>query len=1628
MMRYCILFICSLFSINGIAQKYGNEWIAFGQGYYKIKVLENGFHKVSYQALKNGGVPVDAIDPQELQLWYRGNQLSIEIKGEKDGVFNEADAMVFYGKVADGKLETPLYYKPEFQQHTSYSLYSDTSYYYLTWKEGEKGKRVVEETAITTTKVKFVKSIKEMIFTDIYSLGNQAVDLIFKSEVDDGEGWVSNSFGYNPKTPTLNFKEFIFDDLEGVKSNSDMSLELGLVGMNGLLHRVEIQTGNTTVKVPDFRAYVNQDVKTTISSNQIESGQLKVKISSFGDGTSNDLIAVSFIRLTYQNQLKTLSFNEQNFVEAEGKLAVKNILSASVYHKAGETFVGQLKTAVVGDSLVVDLSANSIGNELLFLTDTSYKTIHSIKKTEGFVNDLVDADYLMLTHKLFMEGALQYEAYRESVEGGEYNVHLVELERIFDQYMYGEKNPLAIRNMFRYLIDNNQKPDFFLIVGSGVKHNIKYYGVPYARKLPFAARKNNGTLYYPIQDYILTYGDPGWDIGFTAGLDGEDELSPAVPTSRIPSTTNQHVINYLNKVKEFENPSNVGLWRKRFIHLSGGQTTSQQRLFQNLVGQYTSVAEQPYMGAKVTSFSKKSDEAVQFFNVSKEVNAGVGMIAYLGHSSPLFLEIDLGLASDEANGYKNKGKYPLLYFNGCYSGDLFQQYSKAQDWVNAADKGAIGAFAHNAYGYTSQLHDYTLTFYLEAYADSNNLNLPIGLLHKKVINAYLNGKNRGDIVRSQAQLLSLIGDPAVRVFPYKNPDYLVEKAKISSFDGERVTAVKDTFLLDLVISNYGIVDSEPFTICVERQVNQGQFTIEYGPFTVNPISYQDTIQVIITSDSTNWGGLNLFKVKIDCDDSLPEDNKSNNLYSFSYILPTNGVKTLFPKEFSIVSDSVIKLQAQAYDLTIDSTWYDFQIDTSITFVNPIDVFQIKSKATVKMETYQLPIVTDTTVYYWRVKLKTDSIWEKSSFTYIKNTQGVGQFELNQFYKNTLNGVFKNKEANKWAFDTSQINIKLLSAGAGLSGYANKVYLKINDQALMLRAGEANCGTNNLFLLAFDKQTALPFNPSGIATGNCGADPMTIFTQNRLDLDARQLNVISYLNKLEEGDYVLIYTVGNPRLGQLGDSLKNVIRSYGATLLDSLPNEVPYVFLGKKGGVKLFEEFGKTKTDTIALNYNLNGRVDRGTVWSPLIGPASKWNTFQDNFLLEGKDEVTVDIYGVRFDFTDSLIYSLSSAENHFLSLDSLGIDEAIFPYLKTKSSFLDSINFTAPQLNYWSISYAGVPEGTLVFNDQEEGDVEELFEGNTYSHSFLFANVSENDFLDSLTVEFQLIGERETQIWTKKIPAVLAGDTSIFSVDFNTVGWSGVNQLQVFVNPYLQLEEDYTNNVFELDIVVLQDFEQPLMDVLINAAHIRNGDWVKNNPLIEIFIFDNNKFRPIADTSGTLLYYQACETCEFSRLYFEDARVNWFTVNDTLKIDFSPGKLTDGIYAIRIISQDNAGNKVSETPFELSFEIKNQKKVEVQGPYPNPVLNVVQFKFAFSGEVPTDLTLEIYDVKGGLVKVFTPQDYTLFRVGKMGGWLQWDMANENENQLPQGLYFYLFKGASDFSWDGDKSGKLMLVK
>ena len=112
----------SLFS-----QQYGNEWINYAQDYYKVKTGKNGIHRISQQALIDAGMDLSSLDPRNLKLYHRGEEISIYVSGEEDGSFDSNDFIEFYGRRNDGTQDTELYLRPSYQAHQYYNLFSDTN-------------------------------------------------------------------------------------------------------------------------------------------------------------------------------------------------------------------------------------------------------------------------------------------------------------------------------------------------------------------------------------------------------------------------------------------------------------------------------------------------------------------------------------------------------------------------------------------------------------------------------------------------------------------------------------------------------------------------------------------------------------------------------------------------------------------------------------------------------------------------------------------------------------------------------------------------------------------------------------------------------------------------------------------------------------------------------------------------------------------------------------------------------------------------------------------------------------------------------------------------------------------------------------------------------------------------------------------------------------------------------------------------------------------------------------------------------------------------------------------------------------------------------------------------------------
>lgn len=178
-------------------------------------------------------------------------------------------------------------------------------------------------------------------------------------------------------------------------------------------------------------------------------------------------------------------------------------------------------------------------------------------------------------------------------------------------------------------------------------------------------------------------GAPGSDFVYTTGLSGQAHL-PAFPVGRLSVTEPQQVVNYLNKVKEKEASIKNSPWTKNFVQLSGGLTTDELVRFAGIIEDLEDVASADYLGANVTSISKQTNNAVQSFNISDEINRGAGFVTFFGHSSASFTDIDIGLVTDPSNGYNNAGRYPAFLVNGCRGGEIFYYSSFGENWLAAA--------------------------------------------------------------------------------------------------------------------------------------------------------------------------------------------------------------------------------------------------------------------------------------------------------------------------------------------------------------------------------------------------------------------------------------------------------------------------------------------------------------------------------------------------------------------------------------------------------------------------------------------------------------------------------------------------------------------------------------------------------------------------------------------------------------------------------------------------------------------------------------------------------------------------------------------------------------------------------
>jgi hypothetical protein len=1606
--------------------QFGIEWIDFNQSYFKIKISNTDFYRITAAELQAVGFPVSIVPANRIQLFRKGEEVAINVD-DTGGVLNYLE---FYGEAIDGTSDTPLY-DPGDQPHTFYNLFSDTATYFLTYKLGnESGRRIsfsADQDASGLSPEPFHIDEVRQVYTTNYAQGVKfGFGAVFSlSKYDNGEGWTGSFIG---KAGFSNH-DFV---LENRVVGEDPICDYVLIGGNSQNHNAIINAGPNATSLSQIGS--TQFIGWGSASNSLlvpesnisSSGELTIQVLREGFEGVTERLSVAYMRIKYAQDLAISSTENKIFIldnpssdKAYLQISTSNASGTSLYNINDSKAPIRIATANFSDRVDAVVPNAVSGQRILGVT--SPVPVASIQPVVLTNPDLVNKNYLIVSHPMLNTAGgpvVDYKNYRESVPGGNYIVEVINVDEIYDLFNYGDPSPLGIRNFIQYAASISTI-DYILILGKGLTPNYNYY---------------RGDL---TEVNIPTFGFPGSDLMYTLGINS-DSNAPGIPIGRLNAFKPADVTAYLNKVIEMEALPFDGLWRKDFLQLSGGKNETELKNFSDNINHFSSILENDFMGGRSFNLGKQTSESVENIDVTGHVNDGVGYVTFFGHSGGTSTDIEIGRVSDLDFGFSNKSRYPVFLVNGCKAGEIFgNNVTFGEDWMITPDLGSVGFIAHADLALSSTLKKWSDLFYELAFGDEDFIGESVGNVMVEVSRRYLiqNGSSNSSLTQVQQMLYE--GDPAYRVFGADYPDYYIDDSSLfpEPIQGSEILASQDSFKINIIVRNFGRTVTDSLLIQIDRTLSDGT-TLNYLKKFLRPLRL-DTLEFFITNDLTsNIVGQNLFSVQLDPLDSTTELNEVNNSASIEFPIFSGNTTNLFPTNNGTLSSETVEFIWQPSNMLEGERTFDLEFDTTPTFDSPNRRFNsITGELIIKSEFDFVPLgLPDSTTIYWRTRLANPepdetNIWVNSTFTLINDIPngGWGQYTTDQIEDAVVTGVSFNGLTSQWEFILTTTPIEIATFG---SDHPTLLYDDIETivdgvdlivTSITAQGLDIPCRQSTLGVIAFDKESGAPYKPIPSVINDvfndevCGRIPQRVYNFTEADIllnDRLQILV----DNMRDGDQIVLFNIGNITYSNWDVSVETTLNSLGisSTTINNLTDGQPVIMLGKKGdppgsAIEIVNDGTGTPIteQSIELLNNVSGSYTSGSIRSDRIGPVKDWIDFSFNISEDANDTYTINVYGIDENGVESVFPEFERGRAETLDIST--IDPLLYPEVELEFSFSDPIDLTTPQLNLWEVSYSSPPEGIII---SENKSISTFNEGEDINRSLSFHNYSDVDFSDSLDVEIRLINQNtgNSQSSSIKIAPPLSGDTSSFITSFSSVGYGGMNSMIVNVSANENEAYDFNNRLTLVNLIEVETDEiNPVMDVTFDGIHILDGDIVSPTPNISIRVRDENQFLFKTDTSGISISIKLPGVDnQYQRINFSDPTLSFTAASESqdYEVNYMPGTLSDGVYGLKVIVEDERGNKPGE-PYEVSFEVINESTITHFYPYPNPFSTNCRFVFTLTGsEIPDQIKIQIMTVSGRVVREITQNEIGPIRIGNNITEYSWDGRDEYGDQLANGVYFY----------------------
>ena len=626
----------------------------------KIAVKKEGLYRVTRAELQGAGFPVNS-DSSMWRLFMNGNEQSI-IVGSGDQYIE------FYGRGID-------------------TFETDTRIYFLI-QDTVPGRRMIS---------KLLNSIGGNVISNNYRYDTETKDRVsYNGNIQNGD--TENYFGHpiiNDPPLTENFT------LSGVDPQGmDAYLQLNIQGLSNNAHTVRVvingvDAGNLT------GSGINHFGGTfLVPASLLHDGVNSLVLNTINSNDSNyfDSVRLNYSRKYAADQGQVIFFTPGYRKMDVTGFTSSNIRVFDITRDGDPQLINNLPIIQDGSTFSVKMPSNRPAvffavedSGLLQASSVTLDNPSSLASTDNGANLII----ISYSSPEFMAAAETWADYRRSQAGGEFNVKVVDVQDVYDEFSYGTHTGQAIKDFLAFALSNwhNPKPSAVLLIGDASYDRRNYEGFGYWDMVP-------------TKNVSLLFQETGSDEAL-ADLDHDGLADMSI--GRIPARTASSVQTVLGKTMTFETPVNLSLDRGALFAFDVPQTYDFEAMSHILGDALPPNMPIMYVARGLPEPNPNFlQDPMAHQNLMNAINSGKYLVNYAGHGSAGVWENSTFLGVSDVQQMTNQANPSIFNMLTCFNGFFLRPRPADDSLGEALLKASNGGAAATWASTTETTPDYQL--------------------------------------------------------------------------------------------------------------------------------------------------------------------------------------------------------------------------------------------------------------------------------------------------------------------------------------------------------------------------------------------------------------------------------------------------------------------------------------------------------------------------------------------------------------------------------------------------------------------------------------------------------------------------------------------------------------------------------------------------------------------------------------------------------------------------------------------------------------------------------------------------------------------------------------------------------